>query len=830
VTAAAACADDPDEHHIASCLAIASSKAELLQNEVAALPNVSSLLPSLSELRDAIARANNAAVQGQDSSLPPLLRYVQHRAGPAASAASVTSLDLSRLGLTSLRARTVGTDGSAGTSLLLADMLPRLRSLVLSGNQLKSLDGLGTMPALIELKADANPICRLHGLVAVPLPSLERLDLSHTLLDSAALAGASEHLRASAPLAPMDAFPVLTALNVRATPLSRHPGYRFASGAVIPSLRELDGLPVPPYPLSHRAANFALYGGGSTFTRDLRTSLISESALRQAALSLLPATVTAPPILTRAARAARFAAEDSTPPPTSLVEAVFTAGSAVAPPLIAACPSLTVLRLGYTPTLTLSGIEHCTALQELYAPYTFIDAASLRSVASCRELRVLDITGTRVADLASLGPLSALQTLAAGFTPVSSANLPPLPALSELYIPATRIADPDELPALAVHPRLVVLELAGSPITANPCYRPTIVFRLPRVRVLDGVPVSPAEARAAKSRFLGRVTAETVTELGGEHALRTLTVLALPGRGLKDVTGLAIATRLGALDLTANTITSLSALPSLPQLQELNLSRNRVQSPGSAAHLPALVRLTLAENPLDPQTCTLSTAASLLYLDLSSCSLPRTPDALLSACPRLRQLILRGNRIRLASTSAFAHLRDLEMLDLNGNCLRAFDAFSRPAGQAGNSEPPFQRLRSLDVGANRVSELVEMSKLSLLPALETLIAEGNSVARKGTYRQHTVLACARLGVLDGVPVSAEEREEAAAMLGVGAGGIDPRSARVPLAVSALHLTPNMTAAEGLGSGLPAGVGAAGLGGPTVLYAKSRRHRSGPAFR
>lgn len=57
--------------------------------------------------------------------------------------------------------------------------------------------------------------------------------------------------------------------------------------------------------------------------------------------------------------------------------------------------------------------------------------------------------------------------------------------------------------------KLIILDLAGSPICSLTDYRPCVLFRLKRLKVLDGVGVAADELQAAngitKSLFLSSV-------------------------------------------------------------------------------------------------------------------------------------------------------------------------------------------------------------------------------------------------------------------------------------------------------------------------------------
>lgn len=58
-----------------------------------------------------------------------------------------------------------------------------------------------------------------------------------------------------------------------------------------------------------------------------------------------------------------------------------------------------------------------------------------------------------------------------------------------------------------VLPGLAVLDLSGNPtVTATEGYRLRLLYRLPRLKVLDGCPASAEEVAAAHTSHAGRLT------------------------------------------------------------------------------------------------------------------------------------------------------------------------------------------------------------------------------------------------------------------------------------------------------------------------------------
>lgn len=166
--------------------------------------------------------------------------------------------------------------------------------------------------------------------------------------------------------------------------------------------------------------------------------------------------------------------------------------------------------------------------------------------------------------------------------------------------------------------------------------------------------------------------------------------------------------QLEVLMLTANGITSLEPLElaSFPRLRALFLDDNDIGSTHGLCGLPSLEVLVLDRNRvkfLEPHT--------------------------LGTCPKLSEIHLSGNRLH----------------DMEG--LRTCSA-----------------LRRLVVESNRLSEPPSLLPLTYLPNLQELVIAGNAVVRRPESRLRIVQLFPRLTSLDLVPITAEERVQAAELL------------------------------------------------------------------
>ncbi|XP_030197185.1 leucine-rich repeat protein soc-2 homolog [Gadus morhua] len=161
-----------------------------------------------------------------------------------------------------------------------------------------------------------------------------------------------------------------------------------------------------------------------------------------------------------------------------------------------------------------------------------------------------------------------------------------------------------------------------------------------------------------------------------------------------------------------------------PALEELRLDDNRVGAVSAAAWLrcPGLLVLSLRNNSLGDgsegfPSGALSPLGRLRTLSLDGNGLTGAPLGLPLS---LRELYLRGNRIRLFPGGVFPGPSQLVILDLSGNRLT-------DEGLGRDSLRNAPRLESLNLGANALSRVPRH-----LPAsLRTLNFEGNLIASVG---------------------------------------------------------------------------------------------------
>ncbi|KAE8233875.1 hypothetical protein CF326_g1080 [Tilletia indica] len=129
----------------------------------------------------------------------------------------------------------------------------------------------------------------------------------------------------------------------------------------------------------------------------------------------------------------------------------------------------------------------------------------------------LDLTDNDIRSLSGFPLLKRLTTLTASNNLISRIDprlAHSLPCLETLVLTNNQIAELGELVSLAKCPGLVYLSLLGNPVTREKHYRDWVIWKCPKVRVLDFKRVKDKERQLAKTIFEtedGRPTALAVS-------------------------------------------------------------------------------------------------------------------------------------------------------------------------------------------------------------------------------------------------------------------------------------------------------------------------------
>ena len=151
---------------------------------------------------------------------------------------------------------------------------------------------------------------------------------------------------------------------------------------------------------------------------------------------------------------------------------------------------------------------------------------------------------------------------------------------------------------------------------------PDILFALDFPKLVDKPPVVPepdrlpgafvhipdTNLRAAIAEALGKSPSAPITA----EEMERLRELRVPGRGIRDLTGLQFATNLDELSLNDNQISDLSSIAGLAGLRTLRLNENPISDLSSLKGLQNLTRLWFNRT----QVSDLSSLAGLINLEL----------------------------------------------------------------------------------------------------------------------------------------------------------------------------------------------------------------------
>lgn len=154
-------------------------------------------------------------------------------------------------------------------------------------------------------------------------------------------------------------------------------------------------------------------------------------------------------------------------------------------------------------------------------------------------------------------------------------------------------------------------------------------------------------------------------------ALPDLQKLTLSNCGISSISPLDRATKLTYLDLSNNTIRTLTAITYMKDLQHLNLQHNAVTSLTALADLKALTELNVANNVLTT-LAPISELRNLAVLDASTNKLTELGN--LGNLSQLKHLALGYNE--LTDVSVIAACTELQVLDISNNQLQNIETLS----------------------------------------------------------------------------------------------------------------------------------------------------------
>ena len=395
------------------------------------------------------------------------------------------------------------------------------------------------------------------------------------------------------------------------------------------------------------------------------------------------------------------------------------------------CNSLTSL----APLSQLPKLEHLSVSQN-----------GLRTIDFKSEtLLYADFSLNSLTELPSPENFPNLTTLLANCNEIKT--LVPFPSLIALFVAGNQI---EALPSDKMFPNLCVLHISDNPLANSPTDL-RILFQFPKMKMLNGIIITPQIHNRARSTFGGILFVEDLPKLISPNQ----SLLDLSEQEYRDVNvlkGHAIQT----LALCNNNLTSISWEPkAMPRLLCLKLAGNQIQSFDFLRDLTTLRSLDLSANKLsDPHLRSLYGIhfPNLQVLILSNNSF-KACEVLPRECfPQLESLDLSHNFIATVPPGAFDAVSTLRDLKLSYNSLRKLDNLGVAS------------LASFDVSHNRVTSVDEVLKLGRCTQLVKFWFNDNPLAQRVSHRIRVLTILRNLKELDGRAVTESDLSQVRILL------------------------------------------------------------------
>ncbi|XP_069116712.1 leucine-rich repeat-containing protein 9-like isoform X2 [Argopecten irradians] len=455
----------------------------------------------------------------------------------------------------------------------------------------------------------------------------------------------------------------------------------------------------------------------------------------------------------------------------------------------------------------IEGLDQCTSLEELSLENNCV--ARLEGISKLVNLRRLSLGNNYITSVENAGLqfLLLLVYLSMENNKLTTlAGMQKMSSLVELYVGNNLICSVREVFYLKLLANLVILDLFGNPVaTEIDNYRLFVIYHLKNLKALDGVAIKvkqsalklmdrpyfcarkfvgdktlleATEGSMAKDTFGGRLTPDFVAEKLSHSNFQDVRELDLPNCSIRSVDLGAGDTfiNLRSVNLEHNNLTSFSGLIHLPNIRVLCLNHNHIEcimpKSKSAPRQKTTVNMTNVRNldflndgnltPImenlevlhlgynsikDLATLQLSRLTSLKALFLQGNDITKVEG--IEGLHDLRELVLDRNRIKNISEMSFANQWNLQELHLEENRIRDLSNLNC-----------MEHLQRMYLGSNRIQEVSELQKLEGLDNLIEISLVNNAAARRHLHRPILVFKLKQLLVIDGLPVSEEERTKA----------------------------------------------------------------------
>ena len=258
--------------------------------------------------------------------------------------------------------------------------------------------------------------------------------------------------------------------------------------------------------------------------------------------------------------------------------------------------SLTVLDASDRDIQSLVGLEHATALRELYLRRNEI--TDVQPLASLTNLQSLSLWGNEIADVQPLASLTNLRKLSLWGNEI--ADVQPLASLTNLQwlqLGDNEIADVSPLASLT---NLYWLGVVDNALSEHAVNEQLSDLMEGGIRVQTEAETGMAASLFADANLEHEVRVAVGRLQGTLYPadLASLTVLDARNRNIRSLAGLQHATALQDLHLEGNAIKKVSPLASLTNLEFLSIDDNAIADVTPLASLTSLVWLSLIDNAI----------------------------------------------------------------------------------------------------------------------------------------------------------------------------------------------------------------------------------------
>ncbi|VDC04605.1 unnamed protein product [Peniophora sp. CBMAI 1063] len=387
-------------------------------------------------------------------------------------------------------------------------------------------------------------------------------------------------------------------------------------------------------------------------------------------------------------------------------------------------------------------------------------------------LRTLSVAHNALTRMTSFKHLHGLESLDVSHNDIESlAQLECLRHLRELRADGNRISSLDGLANLDSLAKLSLQDNALVSVDLGSCsWGKLEMLNLSHNRIEDVRGLA-----TLKALIVLNLDQNNLSELAVGGALARLRVLRVSGNRLQRLSARAFP-HVRTLYADNNALPELADARRLARLENLSLRNQSGKGLNLAARdVRDVKRLYLSGNAL-PATFLSEPCYNLVYLELAACRLTSLPSGLPTLVPNLRALNLNYNFLDDAALRALEGLSRLTKLTVIGSRLQGTKALVRVLRGCPDAEVVDLRMNPATLGwylpllvhdapgALAPERGGDGARWAELDAKFRRDLPDSAYAARLAYRGLAMRACPRLRVLDGVPVSAKERDKAERLL------------------------------------------------------------------